>query len=138
MAIEQALSAWRHAPWGGTTGAEDIIWIGDDWSAAVFRMVIASDYGADPIITLTNQPEGQQGISAAYDPDMVHPTSGAIVGGTIIRPQIDKATLEALPDPTVESANIALVHMLYATPPGRPQRVVRSGSFTIRQGVPQE
>lgn len=137
MAFEKEITVLRHADWGGAIGNADIVVLGRDWSEASFLMAIAREPGATPEITLENEDAGSEGISATYDAGYVHPRSGAVVGATIIRPQINKATLEGLDDPTPTSADMEFYYSLYVTPPDEPQRAYAYGPFTIRQGVPQ-
>lgn len=133
MAFELNIFAFRRAPWGGATGLADIVVLGKNWSAAAFLWQFGSpaDLAAD--ISLTTQTAGTQGVSATYDAGYLHPTSGAVVGATIIRPQIDETTLEALVYSGV--ADLLLEHTFYITPSGEPERVYCHGSFTIKQGV---
>lgn len=125
----------RHTPWGGATGDADMVYLGVDWSAATFRLTIAPLVGAAALITLTNQTAGTQGISATYDASYVDPDSGLVVGATIIRPQIDEATFEALTWGDDTTAPLVLYHDMLVTPSGAPQRVWFDGTFTILSGV---
>jgi azurin len=123
----------RHTPYGGSSGLGDIIVLGLDWSGATFVMVLADEEGGTVRKTLNNAAAGSEGISATYDADYVHPQTGAVVGATTIRPQIDEATLEGLAytgtDPKV------MYHDLAITPVGENQRLWRKGAFTIQQGA---
>lgn len=125
----------RHTPWGGATGDADMVYLGVDWSDAVFDMSFALLVAAEPIITLTNAAAGSQGISATYDAGYVHPRTGEVVGATIIRPQIDEGTMELLNWGDDTTAPLVLYHDLLVTPAGEPQRVWFSGTFTILPGV---
>ena len=136
MAFELPITAFRHAPWGGISGLADLVRLADDWSAATFQWVFADAAGGTAKITLANAAAGSQGVSATHDPDYPHPTSGAVVGATMIRPQIDEATLEGLTSPTTPSDDIVLYHTLYVTPSGSIKRVLCYGAFTIKQGAP--
>lgn len=124
----------KHTPWGGATGDADMIYLGVDWSAATFRFTLAPLPGSGALITLTNAAAGSQGISATYDASYVDDQTGLVVGATIIRPQIDEATFEALTwGPTDEP--LVLYHDMLVTPSGAPQRVWFDGTFTILSGV---
>jgi hypothetical protein len=136
MAFDLPITAFRHAPWGGSSGLADLIRLVDDWHDAAFLWVIADSAGGASQITLTSVGAGSQGVSATYDDGYIHPTTRAIVGATTIRPQIDEATLEALTDPVPASADIVLYHTLYVTPTGGIKRVECYGSFTVKQGAP--
>ena len=136
MAFELPITAFRHAPWGGISGLADLVRLADDWSGATFQWVFADAAGGTAKITLANAAAGSQGVSATYAADYPHPTSGADVGATTIRPQIDEATLEGLTSPTTPSDDIVLYHTLYVTPSGSIKRVLCYGAFTIKQGAP--
>jgi hypothetical protein len=135
MAFELPITAFRHAPWGGATALADLVRLVDDWDDATFQWLFSPTPGAQALITLGNAGAGTQGVSAAYVPDYVHPTSGAIVGATIITPLIDQTTLEGLPNPTPTSADIVLYHTLYVTPAEGTKRVLCFGDFIIKQGA---
>ena len=124
----------RHTPWGGATGDADMIYLGVDWSAATFRLTLAPLPGSPALITLTNAAAGTQGISATYDAGYVHPNTGLVVGATIIRPQIDEVTFEALTWGATDEP-LVLAHDMLITPSGEPQFVWFDGEFTIHPGV---
>lgn len=128
----------RYAPWGGATGLQDWVELAVDWSGAAYVMTLAEVQGGAAIITLTNAAAGSQGISATYDATYDYTDANGVAqtsAATVIRPQIDEATLEGLstfppaPDP------YELVYQLLVTPTGEPQRVIYEGSFTINHGV---
>lgn len=125
----------KHAPWGGGTGAGEIVVLGKDWSGAAFKWSFGPAVGSAADITLVNAAAGAQGVSATYDANYVHPDTGAIVGATTIVPQIDEATLEGLAwggDPT---AALVKQHELLVTPAGEPQRPYAHGTFTLYAGI---
>lgn len=124
----------KRTPWGGATGDADMVYLGIDWSAAAFRMTLAPLPGSAALITLTNQVAGTQGISATYDAGYLHPETGVVVGATIIRPQIDEVTFEALTWGESDEP-LVLYHDMLVTPFGAPQRVFFDGTFTILAGV---
>jgi len=124
----------RHTPWGGATGDADMVYLGVDWSAATFRFTLAPLPGSAALITLTNAGAGTQGISATYDPDYIDDVTGLVVGATIIRPQIDETTFEALTWGATDEP-LVLYHDMIVTPSGEPQRVWFDGTFTILSGV---
>lgn len=132
-AVEINYTAWKGAPWGGSTNDVQIIILGEDWSAHTFSWKFATAEGGSAVITLANAGAGSEGISKTYDADYEHPTSGAVVGATIIVPQIDEATLEALT--FSGAAPLELFHQLYVTPSGGAQFVERFGTLTVRQGI---
>lgn len=136
MAFELPITAFRYAYWGGPDGSADLIQLVDDWSGATFEWIIADKPGGAVKITLNNAAEGSQGVSATYDSDYPHPSTGAEVGGTTIRPQINKGTLQALDDPDPVSSDIEYYHTLYVTPVGGLKTVHCFGDFTIKQGAP--
>lgn len=125
----------RRVPFGGAIGNADIVYCLTNWSGAEFVMAFAAAEGATPVITLTNAAAGAQGISATYDAAYVDPRTGATIGATIIRPQIDEATLEGLTYPSDPSSPLVLYYDLLVTPTGEPQRVVCKGTLSIYQGV---
>ena len=124
----------KHTPWGGASGDADMVVLGLDWSGAAFVFTLAPLPGSAGVITLINQPAGTQGISATYDAGYVHPNTGLVVGATIIRPQIDEATFEALTWGATDEP-LVLAHDMLITPSGEPQFVWFDGAFTIYPGV---
>lgn len=136
--FERDIVAWRRVPFGGAGGDADIVLLGLDWSAATFAMQIRAAPGdtGPALVSLANATAGSQGISAAYDADYVHPTTGAAVGATIIRPQIDKATMEGLPVNADDPAQpVVLYHDIHVTLGALPEFIFRSGKFTVQPGV---
>lgn len=144
-AISRDLSAWRHVPWGGATGDQDIVVLGLDWSAATFAMQVRVAQGdaGTPLASLANAAANYEGLSATYDPGYVYPATGpavalrgTVVGATTIRPQINQATLEAIPlaadDP---AAALTLWYDLHVTPVNMPKRQFTYGIFTLNPGV---
>lgn len=137
-AIQLDLVAWRRVPFGGASGAQDIVLLGLNWSGATFAMQVRAALGdtGTPYVTLANAAAGAQGILATYDSGYVHPTTGAVVGATTIRPQIDQATLAAIPlaadDP---AAPLLLWYDLHVTPVGLPTLQFLYGQFTLNPGV---
>ena len=125
----------KHTPWGGATGTADMIVLGLDWSGAAFKMSFAPLVGSAAVITLTNAAAGTQGISATYDAGYVDDVTGLVVGATIIRPQIDEATFEALTWGSDTTAPLVLYHDFIVTPTGEPQFVWFDGVTTILPGV---
>ena len=125
----------KHTQWGGADGSADMIMLGVDWSAAAFKMGLAGQVGSTPLITLINATAGTQGISATYDAAYVDPVTGETVGATIVRPQIDEATFEALDWGDDTTASLVLAHDFLVTPTGQQQFVWFDGLFTILPGV---
>lgn len=136
MAVKLDISAFKRVPWGGASGYADLPVVGVDWSAAAFKMDIRICPGdaTTPLVSLTNATAGSQGISATYDAGYVMP-DGEVVGATIIRPQIDEPTLEALALSARASDPVALSYDLHITPAGGVKSVVCFGAFTILPGV---
>ncbi|MGD9470606.1 MAG: hypothetical protein AB7G24_00745 [Novosphingobium sp.] len=136
QAVEINLVAFKRVPFGGASGTEDFIEAGD-LSAATFRMEIRTAPGdtGDALVRLTNAAAGSRGISAAYDSAYPHPTSGAPIAATVIRPQIDEATLEALAAASPASDDLVLHYDLHITPSGGLKYVCAYGTFTIKPGV---
>ena len=130
------LTAFRHATWGGPVSADHLTFLGENLADAAFAWSFADSPGGAIRITLGNRPLGQQGMSATYDPDYVHPRTGRRVGATIVIPQIDEATFENLPDPVVASDSLVLVHTFYVTRPSAAKQALFEGTFRILQGAP--
>lgn len=125
----------RHVQWGGAIGDADIIMFGPDYSGAAFVLSIADKAGGAALKTLVNQPAGNEGISATFEADFVHPVTGEQGTATIIRPQIDEATLEGLVWGPDTSQPLVLAYDLLMTPTGAPQRAVCFGTFTLYPGI---
>jgi hypothetical protein len=137
-AIRLDLVAWKNVPFGGTSGNQDIVLMGLDWSAASFVMQVRASPGdtGTPYVALVNTAAGSEGISASYDSGYIHPITGAVVGATTIRPQINTTTLQAIPlnaaDPTQPQV---LAYDLHVTPVGLPEMQFLFGNFTLNPGV---
>ena len=132
MAFEHnILHPSRHVPW-----LYDFVKYGVDWGSAAFRMTFAAAQGGSAVITLSNAAAGLQGVSATYDAGASHPSTGAIVGATRIKVQIDEATLEGagIGFPAAPTA-LALSYDLLVTPTASPQQVHAFGTLTIKHGV---
>lgn len=136
-AFDLDITAFKHADWGGDAGNADIIISAADWSDARFKMHVRPSRGntGTPLISLINAAAGSQGISASYAASLVHPKTRDLLGGTIIRPQIDKATLEALAYADDPADDRVLFYDLHITLPGAPRRVLCGGRFTVKPGV---
>lgn len=122
------------APWAGATGDGDIAIEGVDWSGGAFVMTfkyLVTD--TSNAILLANATAGTEGVSATYNSAYVSARTGAVVGATIIRPQINEATLTGLTWAALVS--LALQYDLLVTPTGLPQQVICFGTMTIRKGI---
>lgn len=127
MAFEKSwIHRNKHTPWLGS-----FVLVGENVSAATFKMTFAAQQGGAALITLNNATAGTQGVSAAYDAGYVHPSTGAIVGATTITAQVDEATWEALTFPTAPSPLVLAYDLLFGTP----QQPVFYGTFTVYPGV---
>jgi len=128
----------KHVQFGGASGLQDWVELGVDWSAATFVMTLAEVQGGAAVVTLNNASAGTQGISASYDAsyDYTDENGDAQTStATVIRPQIDEATFEALSGFPAAPDPYELVYQLLVTPTGEPQRVIYEGTFTINHGV---
>lgn len=127
----------KHVPWGGASGNADIVRLGVDWTSATFAMSFAASKGGTPIggIALANAAADSQGISLTYDAGYVHPSTGAVVGATTIRPFILETALEALTWGEVASDPLVLYYDFLVTPSGEPQQVFCFGTFTLQPGI---
>lgn len=137
MANREDLTAFKRTPWGGATGEGDLVLLGVDYSAAAFLMQIRWREGdaGTAILTLANASAGIQGISATYDAGYLHPDTGAVMGATIIRRQIDEAAMEAIALASPANVTLNLKHDMHATPVGLPKSVIVYGDFFIKPGV---
>ena len=144
ITIRCDLIAWRHVPFGGALGDQDIVVLGQDWHTATFAMQVRPTPGdtSTPLVSLTNASAGSEGISATYDSGYLYPDGGpdaslvgTVVGATIIRPQINKATLEAIPTAADPSQPQALAYDLHITRSGLPVAQFMQGAFTLNPGV---
>lgn len=134
MPFTKNYPAFRSATFGGPSGGVFIDFLGDFYDGATFVWAFSLTPGAAAQFTLSAASPGSQGVSASYDPDMVDPISGAVVGGVRLVPRIDEATFESL---TYDGTkNLELVHTLYATPAGGSKHVICDGILTIKQGAP--
>lgn len=136
MAVELNIAAFKHVPFGGATGDGDIPVAGVDWHSAAFRMELRTERGqtASSLVALVTASAGSQGISATYDAGYTLP-DGSVTPSTIIRIQIDEATLEALSLAAPTDGPLVLFYDLHVTPSGLPKFVLCFGTFTIYPGA---
>jgi hypothetical protein len=134
MAFEKNYTAFASSVFGGPSGRVFIDVLAQDLSGATFAWAFSLSEGAAATFTLTNAAASDQGISATYDANMIHPVSGLVVGGTRIVPRINEATLEALD--FGGAAQRALIHNLYETPVGGTKRVRCFGILMVKKGAP--
>jgi len=129
----------RHVQFGGFDSNQGkIIILGENWTGAAFKWSFSTVTNAEAGtaatgFTLNAAAAGAQGVSVAWDAAYVHPRSGQIVGASIITPQIDKATLEALT--FTGTADLVLNHEFLAAPTGKPRREVCNGTLPVKQGI---
>jgi hypothetical protein len=133
----RSFGADKRVPWGGASGDADIIILGLDWSEGVYALELRPEPGGQsaPLVSLGMASAGAQGISVSYDAGYLHPKTGAVVGATIIRQQINETTLEGLAYGADPSDPVLLAYDIHATVPGRGKFVLIAGSFTIFPGV---
>jgi hypothetical protein len=138
MTVTWDLTAPRHAVFGGDGGEGDFELLGIDYSTATFDMQVRTTPGdtGTPLISITNAAAGSDGILATYNAALVHPVTGLVVGGTLVRVQINQGLLQALPyaadDP---AAPLELAYDLRVTPLYLPRRVLAQGKFIVMPGV---
>lgn len=130
------ITVYKRVPFGGATGDGDIPIAGVNWASGAFKLEIRALPGdtGTAMLALVTAAAGVQGVSATYDPAYVLPT-GAVAGATIVRIQIDEATIEAFALAVRPSDPLVLAYDLHVTPTGEPKRVICSGSFTVDPGV---
>lgn len=113
-----------------------IVVLGPDYTAGDFKMDLRASPGAtgDPIVGLTKQTAGTQGISATYNAAYVYGV-GLTAPATIYLVQIDESTLEALSlaDPSDEP--LVLHYDLHVTPSGGAKYLQLQGEFRVFPGV---
>ena len=135
MAIEFPIECFKRVPFieqGGCTLAI----LGPNWVGQAFLMQIRNNKGdfGTPLVSLTGQAAGTQGISATYDPLYIYNDAGNTAPATKLLIQIDETTVEnlALNNPT----NTPLVlHYDIHVGTGLTKRVEFFGTFTIQPGV---
>lgn len=127
----------KRVPWGGSTGEADIVILGIDYSAATFKMEIRPLPGdsATALVTLNNAAAGSEGISATYDEGYLDPESGATVGATIIRPQVNETTMEGLSTATPSDDSVDAFYDIHMTPSGGAKTLLAFGQFNYHPGV---
>lgn len=138
MAIELDIVARsKRVPWGGASGEADIVILGFDYSAATFKMEIRPEPGdsAAALLTLNNASAGSEGVSASYDAGYVHPETGAVVGATRIRPQINEATMEGLSTGSPVDEPVEAFYDLHLTPSGGVKMLYLFGRWSYHPGV---
>jgi len=138
VTVSQDLVSPRHAAFGGTNGDADFELLGVDYSSDTFRMHVRPSAGSvgSPLINLTNAAPGDDGIVATYHSDWVHPETGEVVGGTLVRIQINAGTLAALPYAADDPAQpLRLVYDIRRSPAFGPNSILAEGAFIVKPGV---
>lgn len=126
----------KRVQWGGASGEADIVWMRQDLSAATFKMEMRLDPGdtGTALATLNSAAAGSEGVSATYSAGYVHPDTGAVVGATTIRPQINETTMEALATATPTKNAVEAHYDIHMTLSGV-KRLFAFGRFTYHPGV---
>lgn len=135
MAVNLPLLAYKRVPFLEPDGTTFVI-VGPNWSAATYRMQVRNapgDTGA-PLVTLTNQAAGTQGISASYVADYVMP-DGSEAPATKVLIQINETTIEGWALGTPYDEPVELFYDLHITPSGGTKINYCGGKFTIAPGV---
>lgn len=135
MAVDLPLTAYKRVPFRDQDGATFVI-VGPNWSGAAYRMQIRQRPGdtGTPLVTLTNQAAGTQGISASYVADYAMP-DGSEAPATKVMVQIDEATIEGWSMGTPYDQPVELFYDLHITPSGGVKMNYCGGTFTILPGV---
>ena len=128
----------KRVQWGGASGEADIVWLRQDLSGATWKMEIRALPGdtGTALATLNSAVVGSEGISATWDAGYVHPETGAVVGATTIRPQINLATMQALATSTPRDDPVEAHYDIHMTLSGV-KRLFAFGAFTYYPGVTQ-
>lgn len=137
MAIElDIVIRSKRVQWGGASGEADIVWLGQDLSAATWAMDVRALPGdtATALVALATAAAGAQGISATYDAGYLHPATGATVGATTIRPQINETTMEGLATATPGDGPFDAHYDIHMTLSGV-KRLFAFGRFVYHPGV---
>ncbi|NKI99578.1 hypothetical protein [Novosphingobium sp. SG707] len=138
LMVRHDLVSPRHAVFGGVNGDGDFELLGVDYSADDFDMQIRAAPGmtGDPLINLGLAAAGSTGMVVSYHADWVHPVTGAVVGGTLLRIQINVGDLAALPyaadDP---SQPLELAYDIRRQPLYGPSSILAEGKFIVNPGV---
>ncbi|MBK61645.1 MAG: hypothetical protein CL575_01635 [Altererythrobacter sp.] len=127
----------KRVPWGGANGEADIVVLGLDWSAGTYLMEVRPEPGntSAALLSIANASAGAQGVSVSYEAGYLHPKTGAVVGATIIRPQINETSLESLSYGADPADPVTLFYDIHATVSGRGKFVLMAGKFIIQPGV---
>ena len=134
MAVTVNIGAFKHVPF-----IDDIVFEGHDWSAASFWMQVRPSLGdtGTPLINLTTQTAGMQGISCTYDPTYSYTTEMGTLEtapASKVLIHITEATLEALALANPAYSNLTLKYDLQVQPSGGVKSVEASGDFIIYPG----
>lgn len=128
-AAQLDIAAFKRVPF-----ADDLVFVGPDYSAAAFAMQIRQHWGDTGTALITPS------LSATYDPAYIYydPRRKITVGpvpATIVAIDVPEATIEALPFAAEEEKPLELVYDMHITPTGEPKRVAVSGKFTVYPGA---
>lgn len=128
-AAQLDIAAFKRVPF-----ADDLVFVGPDYSAAAFAMQIRQHWGDTGTALLTPS------LSATYDPAYIYydPRRKLTVGpvpATIVAIGVTEADVEALPFAAEEEKPLELVYDMHITPTGEPKRVAVAGKFTVYPGA---
>lgn len=132
MAAELNIAAFKRVPF-----VDDIAILGPNYTGAAFAMHIRNRNGdtGTPLVSLAGATAGTQGVSVTYDATYVYNDVGDTAPASLIKIQVDEATLEALSLNNPTDKPVVLAYDLHLTPSGGIKRVELFGQFIINPGA---
>lgn len=127
-AAQLDIAAYKRVPL-----ADDVVFVGPDYSGAAFAMQIRQHWGDTGAALLT------PALTPTFDPAYTYydPRRRQTIGpvpATIVAIAIPEASIEALPFAADEEKPLELVYDIHITPSGETKRVAVAGQFIIYPG----
>lgn len=139
MAAYIPLEAFKRVPFVEPDGAT-IIRTGQNFAFGALAMQIRASKGdsGSPLVSLSNAPVGQEGLSASYDPEFLYVDEQGrevTAEATKLLIHISEITLESLSLGTPYAEPVSLYYDIHVTPVGGAKFVLCEGEFILKPGV---
>lgn len=122
----------KRVPWVEALPVE-----GPDYTGGTYALQIRQKPGdtGTPMVSLTKQAAGLQGISCTYNASYIDPETAQVFPASVFLFQIDEVAMEALATGTPTDQPVVCHYDLQITPVSGPKFVLCYGKFTYMPGV---